>query len=127
MVFGILFEIDLNFVRGFDYYNYIVFEIMSNVEGFGVIIIFVGGGCYDGFVEQIGGLEVLGIGFVMSIECLLAVIDVEKIEFFVNQGIDCYIVMFGEKVKDYFVFFVYKLREVGILSEIDYENKKMKG
>lgn len=63
----------------------------------------------------------------MSIECLFVVIDVEKRELFVDQGIDCYIVIFGEKVKDYFVLLVYKLREVGIFSEIDYENKKMKG
>ncbi|ASB53989.1 Histidine--tRNA ligase [Bacillus velezensis] len=63
----------------------------------------------------------------MSIERLLAAIDAEKTELPVNQGIDCYIVTLGEKAKDYSVSLVYKLREAGISSEIDYENKKMKG
>lgn len=42
--------VDLMLVCGLDYYNYIVFELMSEVEGFGVIIIFCGGGCYNGLI-----------------------------------------------------------------------------
>ncbi|MEG9464103.1 MAG: histidine--tRNA ligase, partial [Bacillus amyloliquefaciens] len=124
---GIPFEIDPNLVRGLDYYNHTAFEIMSNAEGFGAITTLAGGGRYDGLVEQIGGPEAPGIGFAMSIERLLAAIDAEKTELPVNQGIDCYIVTLGEKAKDYSVSLVYKLREAGISSEIDYENKKMKG
>ncbi|MEC0280589.1 histidine--tRNA ligase [Bacillus halotolerans] len=124
---GISYEIDPNLVRGLDYYNHTAFEIMSNAEGFGAITTLAGGGRYDGLVEQIGGPEAPGIGFAMSIERLLAAIDAEKRELPVDQGIDCYIVTLGEKAKDYSVSLVYKLREAGISSEIDYENKKMKG
>lgn len=124
---GISYEIDPNLVRGLDYYNHTAFEIMSNAEGFGAITTLAGGGRYDGLVEQIGGPEAPGIGFAMSIERLLAAIDAEKRELPVDKGIDCYIVTLGEKAKDYSVSLVYKLREAGISSEIDYENKKMKG
>lgn len=68
----------------------------------------------------------LGIGFVMSIECLIMVLKVENIELLFEYSIDCYVVVFGEKVKDYVVKVVFDFCKVGLLVEKDYLDCKMK-
>ena len=41
---GIDYEVDVNLVRGLDYYNHTAFEIMSTSDGFGAITTLCGGG-----------------------------------------------------------------------------------
>ncbi|MFJ5965430.1 MULTISPECIES: histidine--tRNA ligase [unclassified Bacillus (in: firmicutes)] len=123
---GIEYVVDPNLVRGLDYYNHTAFEIMSNAEGFGAITTLAGGGRYDGLVEGIGGPESPGIGFAMSIERFLSAIDAEKIELPVQDGIDLYIAVIGDKAKDYSVSLLNRLRKEGISSEMDYTGKKLK-
>ena len=63
---AIPYELDNRLVRGFDYYTRTVFEIVPPVEGSQSTII--GGGRYDGLIEEIGGPPTPGIGFGMGIE-----------------------------------------------------------
>lgn len=123
---GIEYEVDSNLVRGLDYYNHTAFEIMSDAEGFGAITTLCGGGRYNGLVEEVGGPQTAGIGFALSIERLLAALEAEEMELPISKGIDCYVVTLGDKAKDYSVSLVKELRQAGISSEKDYENKKMK-
>ena len=58
---GIGFQVDVNIVRGLDYYTRTVFEFIST--GIGAQSTVCGGGRYDGLVHQIGGPELSGIGF----------------------------------------------------------------
>jgi histidyl-tRNA synthetase len=123
---NIPFTVDSTLVRGLDYYNHTAFEIMSNAEGFGAITTLCGGGRYNGLVEEIGGPETPGIGFALSIERLLAALEVEGIELPVEETIDCYIVTLGDKAKDYAVKLLSDLRAEGISAEKDYMDRKMK-
>jgi histidyl-tRNA synthetase len=123
---GINFECDANLVRGLDYYNHTVFEIMSDAEGFGAITTLSGGGRYNGLVQEVGGPETPGIGFAMSIERLLLALQAEKVELPVEQSIDCFVVTLGEKAKDYSAKLLHDVRKVGLSAEKDYQDRKAK-
>lgn len=120
------FEVDPNLVRGLDYYNHTAFEIMSDAEGFGSITTLSGGGRYNGLVQDVGGPETPGIGFALSIERLLMALEAEGIELPISQGVDCYLVAFGEKTKKAAVKLQYQLRKAGIQVDKDYSDKKVK-
>ena len=63
---GIDYQTDHRLVRGLDYYTRTVFEIAPPEEGRMVTI--VGGGRYDGLIEQLGGRPTPGIGYGMGLE-----------------------------------------------------------
>ncbi|MBO9130467.1 histidine--tRNA ligase [Bacillus sp. 165] len=123
---GIPFEKDPNLVRGLDYYQHTVFEIMSEAEGFGAITTLSGGGRYNGLVQEIGGPEEPGIGFALSIERLLMALQAEKIELPVLQKMDCYVVALGEKAKDQAAKLLFDLRKAGLTCDKDYQDRKVK-
>lgn len=123
---GIPFEKDPNLVRGLDYYQHTVFEIMSEAKGFGAITTLSGGGRYNGLVQEIGGPETPGIGFALSIERLLMALQAEGIELPLSSKLDCYVVALGEKAKDAAAKFVYELRKAGLTAEKDYLDRKVK-
>ncbi|MCU1354865.1 MAG: hisS [Acidimicrobiales bacterium] len=65
-------------VRGFDYYTHTTFEFVpSMVENAQATIL--GGGRYDGLVEELGGPPTPGIGFGSGIERLLIACDAEGV------------------------------------------------
>ncbi len=70
---GIPFEVDPDLVRGFDYYSRTAFEWVSDKLGAQSTVL--GGGRYDGLVEELGGSPTPGIGFGCGIERLLMVRD----------------------------------------------------
>ncbi|MGD6832104.1 histidine--tRNA ligase [Sutcliffiella halmapala] len=123
---GIQYEIDPKLVRGLDYYYHTAFEIMSTSEGFGAITTLCGGGRYNGLVQEIGGPETPGIGFALSIERLISAMEAEKVDFPIEEAIDCYVVALGEKAKETAVKLLFDLRKAGIVAEKDYQDKKLK-
>jgi len=64
---GIKYEIDSNIVRGLDYYTKTVFEFVD--EKFGLTVL--GGGRYDGLIEELGGQSVPAVGFATGMERLM--------------------------------------------------------
>jgi histidyl-tRNA synthetase len=66
--FGVPFEENPGIVRGFDYYNHTAFEFVTTALGAQGTVI--GGGRYNGLVEQMGGPNVPGIGWGAGIERL---------------------------------------------------------
>lgn len=68
------YEIDPYIVRGLDYYNRTVFEILGE-DGKAVL----GGGRYDGLSETIDGPKIPAVGFAMGVERALGIIK-ENIE-----------------------------------------------
>jgi len=69
---GIPFTVDPKIVRGLDYYTRTVFEFIA--EGLPTVI---GGGRYDGLVEQIGGNPIPAAGFGMGMDRLLILLKNE--------------------------------------------------
>jgi len=118
--------VDPTLVRGLDYYNHTAFEIMSEAEGFGAITTLLGGGRYNGLVEQLGGPATPGIGFGMGLERLMLALDAEGVELPIDDSIDIYFVALGEEAERKSVKLVHDLRLQGYAVEKDYGNRKMK-
>jgi histidyl-tRNA synthetase len=64
---GINYEIDASIVRGLDYYTKTVFEFIDENSGLTVL----GGGRYDGLVEEFGGQSTPAVGFATGVERLM--------------------------------------------------------
>lgn len=73
---GISAEIDESLVRGLDYYTHTLFEFQSDALGNAQSTL-LGGGRYDGLIEQLGGPPTPGIGFGCGIERVLLTCDAE--------------------------------------------------
>ncbi len=68
---GIGYEIDPTIVRGLDYYTKTVFEFVDEETGLTVL----GGGRYDGLVEELGGVSTPAVGFGMGMERMLEMFE----------------------------------------------------
>ena len=73
---GIKFERDPRLVRGLDYYTGTIFEFTTSQLGAQDAIL--GGGRYDGLVEELGGPSVPAIGFAAGVERLALLIASQR-------------------------------------------------
>ncbi len=73
---NIEYEIDLNLVRGLDYYNKSAFEFVSGQIGAQNAV--AAGGRYDKLVEFLGGKPTPAIGFAIGVERILQMINSPK-------------------------------------------------
>ncbi|HEY8075169.1 MAG TPA: histidine--tRNA ligase [Labilithrix sp.] len=73
---GTPYTIDPKLVRGLDYYTRTLFEIKGAYDKLGAGSTLVGGGRYDGMIEELGGPKVPAIGFAAGLERLLIASDV---------------------------------------------------
>lgn len=121
---GIAYTVNPRMVRGLDYYTQTAFEIMA--EGFGAITTICGGGRYNGLVEQIGGNDMPGIGFAMSIERVLLTLKAQNIELPVHTHLDCFLIAMVEAAEMKSVELLDQLRQHGFAADKDYVGRKMK-
>ena len=63
------FTVEHRLVRGFDYYTRTVFELQPPEEGAQSTV--VGGGRYDGLIQELGGIPTPGMGFGSGMERLI--------------------------------------------------------
>jgi histidyl-tRNA synthetase len=94
---GITYTVNPKLVRGLAYYNYTVFEWVTDKLGAQGTV--CAGGRYDGLVEQLGGGDTPGVGFAMGMErlCLLLQ-EVSSIEAELEAVPDVYTVAVGDGV-----------------------------
>ena len=125
---GIEYEVDANMVRGLDYYNHTIFEIMSDSKAFGGKWTTVcAGGRYNGLVEQLGGPATPGIGFGLGVERLLLVLDAEQGKLPLDDELDAYVVGIGGETNVKSLEIVQALRHQGYTADRDYLDRKPKG
>lgn len=121
---GLTFIVNPRMVRGLDYYTQTAFEIM--VDGIGAIGTICGGGRYNGLVAEIGGQDMPGIGFALSIERLLLALKAQEIELPISRTLDCYLVILGEQARRKSVSLIQEWRAAGLKVDTDYLNRNMK-
>jgi len=112
---NINFDIDSGIVRGLDYYTKTVFEFIDENSGLTVL----GGGRYDGLVEELGGVPTPAVGFATGIERLMEMVNQaigEKIE---NRKPDLYIVSCGKAETAKTIELAEKLRDRDVFVERD--------
>ncbi len=108
---GVAFVINPRLVRGLDYYNYTVFEWVSQQLGSQGTI--CAGGRYDGLVEQLGGKAAPACGFAMGIERVLALMEAQG-HITPTSTPDVYLVYLGEGVAPYALSVAEELRDAGL-------------
>ncbi|MDB1748015.1 histidine--tRNA ligase [Enterococcus avium] len=123
---NISYEIDHRMVRGLDYYNHTIFEIMSDAPGMGAQTTICGGGRYDGLVEELGGPETPGIGFAMGIERILLTLEQEDVMIPSAASLDAYVVGLGEATNMESLKVVQAIRDFGFSADRDFMGRKAK-
>ncbi|MFD1672175.1 histidine--tRNA ligase [Agrilactobacillus yilanensis] len=123
---GIAYDVDTTMVRGLDYYNHTIFEVMTTAEAFGnKEITVIAGGRYDGLVQELGGPEMSGFGFGMGVERLILLLD-EQVTKQLQDNLDVYVVGIGDKASPVTLKLVQSLRKQGFSVDRDYLDRKPK-
>lgn len=123
-ILGILYAHDARLVRGFDYYTKTAFEVVS--EKLGAQNAVLGGGRYDGLVEELGGKPTPGIGFGSGIERTLAIMEAQGIEIPGDRHPAVFVATLGDEQREAGIRLLGDLRQAGIAAEADYSGKSLK-
>ncbi len=75
---GTPYRVEPRLVRGLDYYTRTLFEVQGRGGELGAQNALLGGGRYDGMIEELGGPSTPAIGFAMGIERLLLAMPVAE-------------------------------------------------
>lgn len=121
---GINYVVDPHIVRGLDYYTRTVFEFISeNIGAQGTVI---GGGRYDGLVEELGGAPTPALGFAMGLERLLMQMEACGADFPEEIRCDLYIASAGEQAQLRALKLCTELRQEGFIAECDCMGRSVK-
>ena len=113
---GIDYQTDHRLVRGLDYYTRTVFEIAPPEEGRMVTI--VGGGRYDGLIEQLGGRPTPGIGYGMGLERVIQNVKSQSVQLDGDARTRVMVVHLGAAAKTAGVRIASELRSAGIAATL---------
>ena len=118
---GLNYILNPRMVRGLDYYTRTAFEVIS--YGLGAQNAVSGGGRYDNLFQEIGELDVPGIGFAVGVERLISLLP-EAMDF--TKRPHLFIAALGENGYTQAYRLASRLHLEGIRAEIDYEGKSLK-
>ena len=121
---NITYTVNPGIVRGLDYYTNTAFEIIY--EGLGAQNSLVGGGRYNGLIEQIGGKSIPAIGFAGGFERLLWALEEENIDLASAPKPDAYFVCVGENTRMQILPYLNALRTKGLLVDYDPDKNSLK-
>lgn len=124
-VAGIDFVIDPLLVRGLDYYNRTVFEIVpaDDERAQGTI---GGGGRYDGLIEILGGPKTPAMGFGSGIERIILEMQRSGVELDATRKIDAFIVHTTPEARNAVFKLAGALRSAGFAAQIGESGRSMK-
>jgi histidyl-tRNA synthetase len=111
-------------VRGLDYYVKTSFEITHS--GLGAQSTLLGGGRYDGLVEELGGPATPGIGFGCGIERVLLTCAALGVGPQTPENRPVFVVTLGEAARLPGLRLLHDLRRAGIPALVDYAGRSMK-
>ena len=112
------YEIDHNLVRGLDYYDYMVFELVLDDS-----LALGGGGRYNHLVTELGGPNTPCVGFACGVE---RIINLLKEDYNESESIDVYVMAVNAEEKLRANILLQDLRLSGIVCETDYINRSFK-
>jgi histidyl-tRNA synthetase len=118
---GLEYILNPRMVRGLDYYTRTAFEVVSYQLGSQNAV--TGGGRYDNLFQEIGGLEIPGIGFAVGMERLVSLLPKDK--GFIPYP-HLFIAALGEEPFKEAYRIINQLHLDGIRAELDYEGKSLK-
>lgn len=110
-------------VRGLDYYNKTVFEVVSGELGAQNSL--GGGGRYDGLLQTLGGPDLPSIGFGTGIERILQTMINQNVSLPQPEHPTIFLIALGEKAKVACFELLHLLRQQGIPSQMDFSGRKL--
>ncbi len=116
------YEIDAKLVRGLDYYDYNVWEYITDDDGVTV----GGGGRYNHLVENLGGPQMPAIGFGLGIDRIIIELKKKLEDKVPVNNIDVYIMCVSEEEKIQAVKIAQELRLNNVISEVNSNNLSLK-
>jgi histidyl-tRNA synthetase len=120
---GIPFSIEPSLVRGLDYYTHTLFEFQSEALDAAQSTV-IGGGRYDGLIEQLGGPSTPATGFGSGIERMLLACDAEGVFGEPESTLDVFVVdtTDGSAARD----IAHELRRAGLRADRAFDGRSMK-
>ena len=111
---SIKYIINLNLVRGLDYYCHTVFEFKSDELGSQDTLI--GGGRYDGLVKLLGGPDIPGVGWAGGIERLILLMNNNR-----KMNDKIHFILMDQKFQSYGLQVLNELRKNNLKIHCDYK------
>jgi histidyl-tRNA synthetase len=122
---GVRWVDDPRLVRGLDYYTRTTFEFVHHrlgaQSGIG------GGGRYDGLLQTLGGPALGGIGFGLGVDRTVLALGAEGIELSSQARVEVFVIPLGDEARHVAVRLVADLRRAGIVSDMAYGERGLKG
>ena len=116
---GVKWTRDARLVRGLDYYRHTAFEFVT--EDLGAQSQVIGGGRYDGLIENMGGPPTPAVGWASGIERLAMLIALPAAD-----GLDAALVPLGERAEAEALRLAAELRRAGIACDMAYRGNMKK-
>lgn len=120
---GISFEICPKLVRGLDYYNKTVFEIVT--DSLGAQNTIGAGGRYDGLIHSFGGPDKSAVGFATGLERILMAMIAQNISFESSPAPFVYLIGLGDNAQTKAFELLSQLRHHCIPAEMQMPSKKI--
>ena len=120
------YEIDSNIVRGLDYYNHTVFELVADLDDLGNASTLCGGGRYNNLVANLGGPDTPGMGFACGIDRLIMVLQQLNKDKEIDKSLDVYVMAINEEEKLTAIRLVQDLRWCEIKTDMDTLDRGLK-
>jgi histidyl-tRNA synthetase len=126
-VLEIPFQVSSRLVRGLDYYTRTVFEIQPPEEGAQSTVL--GGGRYDGLIEQLGGRPTPGVGFGSGLERLVLNMKRQDAAIADNSDgmVDAVVVSLGDAAAPIAVKLASQLRKDGLRTVLAQPGRSLRG
>jgi histidyl-tRNA synthetase len=119
------YKVDADIVRGLDYYTKTAFEFVSTSIGAQGTV--CGGGRYDKLLNEIGQVDMPGVGFGLGIERLILQLEAECVDLKLINPDTTIVIYIGEEAKAMAVSLVADLRRAGHIAFMDVNARGMKG
>jgi histidyl-tRNA synthetase len=121
------FQVNSSLVRGLDYYTRTVFEIQPPEEGAQSTVL--GGGRYDGLIEQLGGRPTPGVGFGSGLERLVLNVKRQSVDIGENRDavVDAVVVSMGDAAASVAVKLASQLRNSGLRAVLAQPGRSLRG
>ena len=121
---GIEYSLDPRLVRGLDYYTKTAFEFKYTPLGAQSAVL--GGGRYDGLIEECGGSPTPAVGFATGLERILLALETQQLLPQKKEACDIFIVSIGEKAQQPAFKLLHELRDKNIATLMDYAGRSIK-
>jgi histidyl-tRNA synthetase len=122
-ILDIPYQVNPLLVRGLDYYNKTVFEVVT--DDLGAQNSIGGGGRYDGLIASLGGPNLPASGFGTGIERVIQTMMNQQVALPRLPTPILYMIPLGEAAKKPSFTLLHNLRQLGLAVEMDFTSKKL--